>query len=150
MSINDSELTARRLHASDWPWIQEWFGDPVLDTRLGPLDEEWLREALTAQDGVHLVVRDPTGHPVALLGCVWDDSGDAHAFTDVAVNPVLRGRGYGRRALRTAMADPAHPPCRGWLAFVDPDNAAAFAFFARCGWQHDGTDDGMHRFTIQL
>lgn len=144
--VQDADLTARRLSAADWPWVQQWFHDPVLNTRLGPVDQEWLQEVLTAGDSVQLVIHTPAGHPVALLGCTWDPTGDLHAFTDVAVDPLLRGNGYRRRALSVAMAYPDHPPARSWLTFVDPHNQAAFAFFTRCGWQHEGLDNGMHRF----
>lgn len=121
----------------------------MLNMRLGPVDEDWLQEVLTPDDGVQLVICTPLGDPVALLGCTWDRTGDLHTFTDVAVDPLLRGTGYERRALGTAMAYPGHPPVSGWLTFVDPDNAAAYAFFTHCGWEHEGLDEGMHRFTTR-
>lgn len=143
----DTDLEVRHLAESDWQWVKHWFTDPILSARLGPLDDDWLHEALTAEDGVQLVIHTPVGRPVALVGCAWGPADDLHAFTDVAVDPQLRRSGYGREALRIAMTYPRHPRFAGWLTFVDPNNSDAFAFFVRCGWSYEGLDDGMHRFT---
>lgn len=139
----------RPLVRADWPWVQAWFTDATLDRELGPLDEEWLEHVLADQEGVELVVTDGAGAAVALVGVAWDPDGEAHGITDLAVDPGRRRAGLGGHALAVVLAWPGHPPAAGWVAFVDPDNAPAFAFFTRQGWVHDGLDeDEMHRFHL--
>lgn len=137
----------RPLVRADWAWVQAWFTDATLDRELGPLDEEWLEHVLADREGVELVVADGTGTALALVGVAWDPDGRAHGITDLAVDPARRRTGIGGLALAAVTAWPGHPPSAGWIAFVDPDNAPAFAFFTGQGWVHDGLDDDeMHRF----
>ncbi|MGB3481420.1 MAG: GNAT family N-acetyltransferase [Mycobacterium sp.] len=135
---------------ADWGWISAWFGDEELNRRLGPLDDEWLEHVLSETEGVQLVVNGADGTPAALAGCAWDGSGSEHAITDLAVCPRMRRSGIGRRALLSVVTWAGHPPTKGWVAYVDPDNPGAFEFFSANGWRLDGLDDGMHRFGLQL
>lgn len=143
--IAEAPLTVRRMVRGDWPWISAWFADPVLDRELGPLDDDWLEYVLAEAEGAQLVLSD-AGGPVALVGCVWDPDGAEHGITDIAVDPARRGDGIGRRAIDAAVAWPGHPASERWVAFVDPENAAAFRFFTALGWRHEGRDDLMERF----
>jgi Acetyltransferase (GNAT) family len=143
-------LHVRRITRADWEWIRAWFGDEELNRRLGPLDEEWLEHVLSESDGVQLVVNVTDGTPVALAGCAWDPAGSAHAITDLAVCPWMRRSGIGRQALVSVVTWDGHPPTEGWVAFVDPDNHAAFEFFSASEWRRGGLDDGMHRFGLQV
>lgn len=148
MYVMGSEaLTVRTMTRDDWSWVAEWFQDDVLDRELGPLDEDWLEHVLTDESGVQLVVTDRT-RPAALIGCAWDPHNVEHAITDIAVDPLRRGAGLGRRALDAVIAWPLHPPARRWIAFVDRDNAAAHRFFTAIAWRDDGVDDDMHRFSL--
>jgi GNAT superfamily N-acetyltransferase len=131
---------------ADWVWISEWFQDPVLDRELGPLDAEWLEYVLAQTEGAELVLRSADGRPAALLGCVWDSAGLGHGITDISVDPARRGQGLGRLAVEAALAWPEHPPAERWIAFVDPENRAAFGFFTALGWDHEGRDELMERF----
>jgi GNAT superfamily N-acetyltransferase len=142
----DPAPTVRRFARPDWPWVRRWFEDETLDRELGPLDTEWLEHVLAERDGVELVVEDGAGSPVALVGVVWDPDGAEHAITDLAVAPDLRRTGVGRTALTEVLGWAGHPPTTGWIAFVDPENAAAFAFFTALGWAYQGVDGEMHRF----
>ncbi|WP_234789994.1 GNAT family N-acetyltransferase [Mycolicibacterium fortuitum] len=150
-----AELFENRFHVrpmvrSDWRWISDWFRDAELDRQLGPIDDEWLEHVLSDHGGVELVVEDDHGQPAALVGCVWDRSGDEHAITDLAVNPRLRRSGIGREAVTATLAWAEHPAAKCWIAFVDVDNSAAFSFFSAIGWRHEGLDDGMHRFCREI
>lgn len=147
---NKNRLRVRPMARSDWRWISDWFRDPELDRRLGPIDDEWLEHVLSDHDGVQLVVADHQGQPAALVGCVWDRSGDEHAITDLAVHPRRRRSGLGRQAVTATIAWAGHPPARRWIAFVEVDNPPAFEFFSAIGWRHQGLDDGMHRFCCEL
>ncbi|WP_433674181.1 N-acetyltransferase family protein [Microbacterium gorillae] len=140
-------VTVRPMVASDWDWIQQWFQDPVLNDELGPVDTDWRDHVLADRGGIELVAV-PADAPVALIGCVWDPAGAEHGVTDVAIHPARRGEGWGRSALAAALRWPGHPAARQWVAYVDPDNAAAFGFFSALGWRFEGRDDLMERFTL--
>ncbi|OBC12092.1 acetyltransferase [Mycobacterium sp. 852013-50091_SCH5140682] len=133
----------------DWQWVEQWFRDVELDQRLGPLDEEWLEHVLSDREGVQLVVESVSGTPVALVGCAWDPAGFEHGITDLAVCPWTRRTGIGQRALKSVLEWHGHPPATRWVAFVDPDNHAAQAFFSAIGWNPAGIEDGMHRFSFK-
>ncbi|MFF3063426.1 GNAT family N-acetyltransferase [Oerskovia sp. NPDC057915] len=147
-------LSVRAFVAGDYPWLQVWYQDPVLDEELGPLDDEWLEAVLTEEDGEQLVVL-ADGSPFAVVGLVWA-SGEhrAHVITDVAVDPARRGQGLGRAALGEVVAHVERAATDGWVAFVDQENLAAFAFFSALGWEHAAEpdpedEDGMHTFALR-
>ncbi len=117
---------------------------------MGPIDEEWLEHVLSDHDGVQLVLEDHKGRPAALVGCVWDQSGDEHAITDLAVDPQLRRSGIGREAVAATVAWAGHPVAKRWIAFVEVDNPTAVEFFPAIGWCHEGIEDGMHRFCREM
>ncbi|MFF2622351.1 GNAT family N-acetyltransferase [Oerskovia jenensis] len=147
-------LSVRAFTADDYPWLQAWYQDPVLDEELGPLDDEWLEYVLADETGEELVVL-ADGVPVAVVGIVWANGGNAaHAVTDVAVDPARRGTGLGRTALDQVVAHVEREAPDGWVAFVDRENLAAFAFFSALGWEHAAEpdpqdEDGMHTFALR-
>ncbi|WP_165606021.1 GNAT family N-acetyltransferase [Mycolicibacterium mucogenicum] len=147
--VRNAPLRAREMTRRDWQWVEKWFRDAELDQRLGPLDGEWLEHVLSDREGVQLVVETVSGTPVALVGCAWDPAGSEHGITDFAVCPWTRRTGIGQRALKSALGWHGHPPTTRWVAFVDPDNHAAQAFFSATGWHPDGLDDGMYRFSVE-
>ncbi|MEV4668480.1 GNAT family N-acetyltransferase [Microbacterium sp. LWO12-1.2] len=138
---------ARRIVDADWSWLAEWADDPVLDQRLGPIDTEWFAHVLADDGGVELIVQDERGHPIAVVGCVWDEANAAHVISDIAVDPRRRRSGLGRRSVDAALDWDGHPPTTSWCAFVDPENHAARQFFQSIGWIDGGVDDGMIRFS---
>lgn len=141
-------IELRKITREDWPWIQGWFKDEVLNSELGPLDEEWLNHVLHADDGAQLVGEE-NGEPVALIGCVWSPEIDGlHGITDIAVSPHSRRSGLGRRAIQEFVRWTGHPAAEGWMAFVDKDNKPAHAFFSALAWTYCGLDDDMHRFEL--
>jgi GNAT superfamily N-acetyltransferase len=138
-------LFVRRFVAADWPWVQRWFDDPILNRALGPLDEDWVRHVTSDPEHVQLVL-ETEERPIALVGVAWDPDGRSHVITDFAVDPKERRTGLGRRALEASTTGYDHPPARGWIAFVDPDNAKAAAFFLAVGWVDQGMSEGMRQF----
>lgn len=139
-------MILREFGADDWPWVQEWFQDALLNLELGPMDQAWLEAVLGEPDGVQLVAAIE-GVPVALIGCIWGtDAHPSHYITDIAVSPKLRGQGFGLRALQLAMAWPAHPPTSKWTAFVNPRNLPAQSLLRKASWSEIGMSDGMLKF----
>jgi ribosomal protein S18 acetylase RimI-like enzyme len=144
-------LAVRPFAAEDYSWLQAWYEDPVLDEELGPLDDEWLAYVLADETGEQLVVL-ADGVPVAVVGIVWaNGENTAHAVTDIAVDPARRGSGLGRTALDQVVAHVEREAPDGWVAFVDRENLAAFAFFSALGWEHASEpdpedEDGLHTF----
>lgn len=140
-------MELRRFTADDWPWVQTWFRDPVLDRELGPMDTDWLDAVLSETHGVQFVATIG-GEPVALVGCVWARApGEPHGITDLAVAPGRQRQGIGSAAIDLVLGWPHHPPCDHWIAFVSPSNHAAASFLASNGWRNGGTaGNAMIRF----
>lgn len=136
----------RPLSADDWTWLTDWATDPVLDRELGPIDRSWLEHVLADDAGVELVVVDREQRPFALVGCIWDPTGESHVVSDIAVDPRRRRTGLGRRAIAAALGWAGHPHAAGWTAFVSPHNSGALRFFRTLGWQDQGHQDGMRQF----
>lgn len=115
------------------------------------MDTEWFEAVLSERDGVQLVATIRS-KPVALIGCVWGrQPGDPHGITDVAVSPEMQRQGIGSRALDLVLACPGHPRSRGWVAFVNPRNVAAYSFLTGLGREECGLQDaGMIRFEKRL
>lgn len=137
---------ARPLTAVDWSWLAAWATDPVVDRELGPIDRSWLEHVLADDSGIELIIVDREQRPFALVGCVWDPSGESHVVSDIAVDPRRRSTGLGRRAIAAALGWAGHPETAGWTAFVSLDNSTALHFFRALGWQDQGQQDGMRQF----
>lgn len=139
-------MELREFSADDWPWVQEWFQDALLDRELGPIDVEWLNAVLAERHGVQLVATVET-RPVVLIGCVWGTvQHPSHCVTDIAVDPNLRGQGLASKALHLVLAWPRHPPTVMWTAFVNPRNTAAQSLLKRTSWRKVGVSNGMVQF----
>lgn len=138
-------FSVREFSRADWPWLQTWFEDEVLDEQLGPLDREWLDFVLSDSSGVELIV-ERDGEPVASVGCAWGGDEPDHTITALAVHPRMRRTGVGAGALEAAIGWSGHPPQRGWRAYVDAGNAAALGFFRSVGWHELGVEEQMHVF----
>lgn len=138
------ELSARRIRREDRDWIHRWFRDPYLNRELGPMDDEWLAFVLAEQEGVELVLEQPTPVgliPVAMVGISWAARKEEPTITDIAVDPERRRQGIGSRALTTAMEWPGIPETRTqWTAFVAERNTSAYFMFTRLGWTRSGFD----------
>lgn len=139
-------MELRTFSLDDWPWVQEWFQDALLDRELGPMDTDWLDAVLAERNGIQLVATTED-RPVALIGCAWgSDQDQSHYITDIAVAPFMRGQGVGTQALELVTAWPGHPPIGKWTAFVNPRNIPAQSLLRKNNWQAVGVSDGMITF----
>lgn len=130
-------LSLQKFQKSHFPTYLSWFADPDLKQQLGPMEEEdeWLEDALTAQDGCTYSVFQ-NNELVAVLGIVYPVLEHPYYFiTNIAVNPGLRSQGIGQKALKELMK--LHPLKAGesWRAGVDEKNPRAKAFFEQNGWK---------------
>ncbi|MEB4614072.1 GNAT family N-acetyltransferase [Leucobacter sp. M11] len=150
-----SALRLRPFRREDYPWYRAWYDDAELDAQLGPMDEEWLTAVLTESTGEQLVAVETAGpragEPAAVVGIVWGiPEHPEHTISDLAVCPALRRTGVGQRVIAALAEHRFGAPARGLIAYVDPDNPGARAFFAGLGWAHTppppGEADPMHAY----
>ena len=137
------DIRLRRVRRTDWPWLQSWFRDEVLNRELGPINDAWLEHVLIEEDGVQLVAQSK-GTPCALVGTLWaPDPCDRNTLTDIAVDPGRRSQGIGRSVLRAVQNWCHVPPGKGWEAFVSARNEPAQLFLRSAGWLAVTQSDGM-------
>lgn len=141
-------LTVRPFTAADYAPYRRWYDDPVLDARLGPIDDDWLDCVLREVDGRQAVCEE-AGTMVAVAGVVLPrDTGGWGAVSDLAVDPARRGMGIGRRVLRALLARPELASVTEWRAWAEHDNLGAIGVLRAAGWRHVGIDDGMVEFRL--
>ena len=140
----------RPIQKEDWAWVSDWFRDAWLMKELGPMDREWLDHVLNQTDGVELVA-EIEGQPIGLIGITWCTL--EHPFnviTDLAIAPLLRRSGLGRRVLKAAMEWPGHPNADQWITFTAKDNDPPARLLISMGWLEAGEQNGMNRFKFIL
>lgn len=130
----ESTLEVRRFAAEDFPTYRAWYADARLNRHLGPMDEEWLAHVLADTEGEQWTVRYGAAL-VTVIGLTPDPEHGAWVLTDWAVDPALRGQGWGRRAWAALLAQPALRERRCFRAYVAEDNPEALAFFEALGWR---------------
>lgn len=106
-----------------------------------------LEEAAAMPECQPRAVRDCRGEMVGFLMYALDRNDRAPWIYRILVDRAHQGRGLGRAALETAIAEirlawPLHP--RVYLA-VRPENGGASAFYAACGFRPDGRVIGGQR-----
>lgn len=145
-----ASLTVRPFVAADFEEYRRWYEDAELNEQLGPMDDDWLDYVLSDSEGAQCVCLDGE-RMVAVVGLAIDPEQEAWVITDIAVNPAMRRRGLGRRAVEAVMAQPQFSSLSTWLAYVMPDNPAADRFFTSLGWAQacDPSDDEMARFRLE-
>ena len=103
--------------------LEQWGADPELHRRYSAPTAAWFRYVSTAP-GVYAWMIYEGDSCVAHIQ-IDVDAGDGTGYPGLVVNPELRGQGYGRRALRAALARPELAGCRRFVAGVEADNLAA-------------------------
>ena len=139
----NTALTFTPFKKEDFPEYLSWFQDPELQERLGPMEEEdeWLTYALNQQQGLTEFAGGTYSvfeHEklVAVVGVEYPDQKiPTYGISSIAVNPMLRGSGLGKRILQGIMK--LHPLKNGqhWIAYVDEKNQQAKSFFEHNGWK---------------
>ena len=151
------ELEFKIIQKKDFPEYLSWFQDPDLNKQLGPLkeDDEWFtyvlneQNRLTEYDGCTYSIFQ-NKKLVSVIGIAYPDGEDpTYTITSIAVKPILRSRGIGRRILKKLMT--LHPLKKGqyWKAHVDEKNPKAKLFFENNGWSYlikPPENNGMYLF----
>ena len=134
----------RRFTQDDFAQYRSWYADLALNEQLGPMDEDWLTAVLGKEEGMQYSYFE-SERLVAVLGISFHPVELAWVFTDIAVDPALKRRGIGQRALQAVMAAESREHGDSWMAYVMPDNLPACRFFSAQGWQRmaPAPDDEM-------
>jgi ribosomal protein S18 acetylase RimI-like enzyme len=145
-------LVIAQFTKKDFPIYKDWFEDTELNTRLGPMDDDWLEYVMNQVDGCQYSVFDEN-KLVAVIGIILpDEKHPAYYITDFAIRPDLRGKGVGSEVLRSFLKQFPLKPGQTWKTFVDTRNPRAKTFFESNGWvcQSEFPDkDGMFELQFQ-
>lgn len=125
--------TARRMTAKDIPAVAE------LERRSFRIP--WSEQALAGElaeghAARYLVLEEGAGESAAIVayGGYWKIVDEAH-ITNLAVEPELRGRGLGRRLVRSMMESAAAEGCHRATLEVRASNTAARRLYESLGFE---------------
>jgi UDP-2,4-diacetamido-2,4,6-trideoxy-beta-L-altropyranose hydrolase len=142
-------LTLRPATLGDAEHLFSWRRDPLaqaMSFSSQPIEwnahVEWMRRKLAADDCV-LRVAEAGGLPV---GQVRFDLGASGNVLSYSLDPLVRGRGWSRWLITTAIASTPRLRGREVMAEIKPENEASIRVFTRLGWRHAGQVDGRVRF----
>lgn len=121
----------RPLARSDLQVLRIWFEDAELSRRLSFPTDEWFAYVTADADANCWVALD-AGRIIALMQVDREDFDKG--YLDLAVDPRLRGQGFGTAVLMAFLSGPgtAYAILEGRIA---PDNAASIAACRRCGFE---------------
>lgn len=126
------DLTFREMSLTDIPEVCtiEGLSFPT------PWSEESFRSELLYNQLAHYYVLELKGHVVA-YGGLWTVAGEGH-ITNIAVHPVFRGRGYGRRVTELMLAAGEQLACVRFTLEVRTANRPAIALYESLGFHGVG------------
>lgn len=120
----------RRLREQDLPVLRAWFGDAELSQRLSFPTDDWFAHVMKGAAACCWMARDAE----RIIGMIQvDRDEEGRGSLGFAVQPGLRGRGFGTTILSAFLSGPGRA-YRVLEGAIEPDNAASLACCRRCGF----------------
>ena len=151
MPTQRDALVLRAAQATDAGLLHGWANEPevrrqAIQTRPIGWDEhqQWFAGKLADLDSA-LFVLQAGALPV---GQIRFDAIGAVARIDYALDPLVRGRGWGRALVALGMEHAARRGARRFFAQVKPDNAASAKVFRSLGFAEQAAAPGLMGFSL--
>ena len=129
-------LRFQKFTLKHYPAYKTWFQNKALIKALGDADEEWLNHVITQTDGVEysVLLKEELG---GVVGIQFPPPGTdlGYAITNIAVSPARNDAGIGSAILSELPKALQLTNEQHLIAYVDPPNLPAQAFFAKNEWQ---------------
>jgi RimJ/RimL family protein N-acetyltransferase len=128
------------INESHTTLLESWHHDTEFKQRVGGYD--------SIPDFINYITTDPTRRmwiasegdkPIGMFDVELNE--DHSAWIALAVEPKLRGQGYGRKILQVALSHTDLSSVTQFKATVEPDNNAAKALFKGEGFRSSGEID---------
>jgi len=144
------ELRFSKFLGADFSKYKSWYKDAELNMRLGPMDDDWLKNVMDEQNGYqYSVFLDK--ELVAVIGILFPDTKHpAYYITDFAIKPNLRNKGFGSKILKEVIRKHSLKLGQTWKTFVNIKNPKAKLFFERNGWISSKEPDKDDMYTLEL
>jgi GNAT superfamily N-acetyltransferase len=142
------DLHFRRFQAEHYSAYAAWFADPELNSRLGPMDDDWLNYWLSAPEaeGVAWAVFDET-ELVAVVETAFDPKGELPAaITAIATRPSRRGQGIGTAVLQWVLALHKSNGIAEHIAYIWTGNAAGRRLAEKSGFTAVTSEPNEHGY----
>ncbi|KIL99154.1 N-Acetylneuraminate cytidylyltransferase [Paramagnetospirillum magnetotacticum MS-1] len=143
----------RKAVGEDAPDLLVWRNDPdtiassLTGKGVAPADHfAWIARVLASPDYI-LLMAEQAGEKLGMVRFDRDDEGEWEV--SINLNPAARGRGLAACVLAGAIA--AAFPGQGrptLVAWVKRSNPASWRIFQRCGFAHQGDEDGVGYFRL--
>ena len=140
---SDTPIDLQQCQAEHLAVLQGWFQDGELKRRVDPPSRRYLDyvESTPRQYACVAYERD-----VAVGFIVFGLEEEGPASLMFFVRPDLRGQGYGKRMLATALAVPEVADIGEWIVGVEPDNIASRQCLEAIGFTEQGVDPEWPEF----
>ncbi|WP_201363025.1 GNAT family N-acetyltransferase [Dictyobacter formicarum] len=125
-----SDLVFIPLDAEEHSRYQDWFHDPDLARRINYPDTVWFDYVSTSPHVYTWMIYADVG-PV---GVIQFEKDHTRASFSIAVNPRLRGQGYGKRIMRAFLARPEVQAVACVHAGVEYDNQPSMRCLQSAGF----------------
>jgi len=122
---------------------ESWFSDPELTRRIERPTSDWFRY-VRSEPGVYSWMIHEAGVAVGLIQL--DVSADQIGSFSVAVKPVLRNQGVGRRIIQAFLARPEVLRLDRLEGTVERDNVPAQRCLRAAGFTQEGVDPDSEGF----
>ncbi|BAE49519.1 GNAT family N-acetyltransferase [Paramagnetospirillum magneticum] len=143
----------RRAVIQDASDLLVWRNDPdtIANSLTGKAVAEadhfaWIARVLASPDFI-LLMAEQAGEKLGMVR--FDREEDGEWEVSINLNPAARGRGLAADLLAGSIAAAfpagARPPLVAW---VKQSNPASLRIFERCGFIHEGDEDGVETFRL--
>ncbi|MFN8420338.1 MAG: GNAT family N-acetyltransferase [Anaerolineae bacterium] len=139
------DLTFTRIAESELQLLRAWHTDPELQRRISYPTAAWFAYVNTTGNFAWLIFANDIAVGYVQFGYEREASG-SFAF---AVNPSLRGQGYGKRILHALLQRPEVLGLNTLEGFVEPDNIASQRCLIAAGFRlvsETPDEEGMLKF----
>ena len=126
-----TKLRFQRMDRNDLETFAAWFADAELSRRISAPTEQWFRYVSTRSDNFAWLVYELER---AVGQVSLDTFPNQTGSISLVVNPELRSRGFGRRILRSFLAQAEAAHLGEIEACIEVDNTASLRCFQGCGF----------------
>lgn len=137
----------RVFRESDIVTIKGWFEDAEVQRRLEGMQplSEWYNYVASKEDYQVWTALDENKQPIGIV--MVEQESNYVGYIALVINPILRGKGYGKALVKKVMSLPSTQSIKKWIANIETDNIACLKCFESVGYSFENSipdEDGYY------